>query len=68
MSVKFERKFLSTVISLSLAGAMVPAFAQDDENDPGSVEEIVVTGIRSAIRNSIEEKREETSIIEAISR
>ncbi len=64
MPAKFEKKVLSTLISLSLAGVAMPVYAQDEE---ASVEEVQVTGIRSSIRNSIAEKREETSIVEAIS-
>ena len=73
MAAKIERKLLSTFISLALASAL-PAYAQDSNNETDAeivegdqLEEVVVTGIRSSIRNSIEEKRLESSIVEAVS-
>ncbi|MEM9531675.1 MAG: TonB-dependent receptor [Pseudomonadota bacterium] len=68
MTGKFERNLLSSMISLSLAGFVaLPVQAQETIGADEELEEVVVTGIRSAIRNSIEEKRRETSIIEAVS-
>ncbi|MBL0768618.1 TonB-dependent receptor [Sphingopyxis sp. DHUNG17] len=44
--------------------ASVPAVAQDDADDSDA---IVVTGIRETIQNSINTKREETAIVDALS-
>ena len=66
---KFDNKVLlgATVLSFSVAAAF-PTYAQDNSVDSAElVEEVVVSGIRSSIRNSLDLKKEETSIIEAIS-
>ncbi len=51
-------------LSLALAGA---AAAQQQAGSSDVVDEIVVTGIRAGIQNSINIKKNETSIVEAIS-
>lgn len=53
---------LTGVASTMLAA--VPALAQDDADDTDA---IVVTGIRETIQNSINTKREETAIVDALS-
>jgi iron complex outermembrane receptor protein len=51
-------------LGLALAGA---AHAQSSTQDPETeVDEIIVTGIRASIENSIATKREETSIVEVV--
>lgn len=54
----------ATGFALVASGA---AFAQDADADEEEREVITVTGIRASIENSIEAKRESTSIVEAIS-
>lgn len=54
----------ATTLVLLLAGAGV-AQAQDAEQE--AVEEVVVTGIRAGIENSIAAKKAETSIVEVVS-
>ncbi|MBT8141746.1 MAG: TonB-dependent receptor [Gammaproteobacteria bacterium] len=63
-----KRKLLlgSTLVSFSVAAAF-PMYAQDNTEEEEAVEEVVVTGIRTSIRNSLEAKKGESSIIEAIS-
>ena len=59
-----------TASALALAVALPgAAVAQSQEPDPDTteVEEIVVTGIRRGLADSIEIKRNETSIVEAVS-
>ncbi len=51
----------------AMAFAATPAMAQDANEDDDGLEEIVITGIRASIRSSIEKKRDNTSIVEAIS-
>ncbi|SMQ69840.1 iron complex outermembrane recepter protein [Altererythrobacter xiamenensis] len=55
----------ATGMALLVSGA--PAFAQDSDADEGEENTIVVTGIRSAIENSLDAKRESSSIVEVIS-
>ena len=64
---KFDkRKLLLSVTALSFSvAAAFPSYAQDDSEEV--MEEVVVTGIRTSIRNSLNEKKLETSIIEAVS-
>ncbi len=52
---------------LALMATATPAFAQDGEGAEGTENEILVTGIRSAIESSLEAKRDATSIVEVIS-
>ena len=65
------RLLCSAATGLALVATAAPAFAQaNDENTEvadGEGNQIVVTGIRSAIESSLETKREATSIVEVIS-
>lgn len=56
----------AAAITLAIAG---PGFAQstDPKAEDDTVEAIVVTGIRAGIQNSINIKKNETSIVEAVS-
>jgi iron complex outermembrane receptor protein len=81
MQVKFERKLLSVALATATMMLAAQAHAQaqadqeagqatereDDEDDATELDRVVVTGIRAAIEESIDTKREETSIVEAIS-
>jgi iron complex outermembrane receptor protein len=58
----FRATLLSSGAALAFA---VPAFAQDAEAEQG--DEIVVTGFRSSLENSVAAKRNNTSIVEAVS-
>lgn len=57
-SVNFNRKLLSTLIAASLATG---AYAQE------GVEEVIVTGIRASLTNSVNVKRTAGSVVDAIS-
>jgi len=62
--------FLSFASATAIAFASVPVTAQEEgqsADDDSSLDEIVVTGIRASIMNSIERKRNASSIVEAIS-
>ncbi|WP_454716156.1 TonB-dependent receptor [Caulobacter segnis] len=54
----------AAAITLALAGT---AWAQTAPKDDETVDAIVVTGIRASIQNSINIKKNETSIVEAVS-
>ncbi|WP_296818583.1 TonB-dependent receptor [Brevundimonas sp.] len=54
--------------SLALVAVAQPALAQDTPpDDETTVEELVITGIRAGLENSISVKREESSIVEVVS-
>jgi len=63
---KFYATASAAAITLAIAG---PSFAQATAPQPedDTVEAIVVTGIRAGIQNSINIKKNETSIVEAVS-
>lgn len=62
-----KRRLLAGAAAVPFAiAAGLPAYAQSNETTE-QVEEVVVSGIRQSIRNAIELKRVETSIVEAIS-
>ncbi len=65
------RLLCSAATGLALVATAAPAFAQANEENTevadGEGNQIVVTGIRSAIESSLETKREATSIVEVIS-
>jgi len=67
---KMKNHFLSFASVTAIAFASTPALAQEAEQGTDAedeLEEIVVTGIRASIRSSVEKKRSNTSIVEAIS-
>ncbi len=59
-------------LTLSLGGiahaqaAAQPPVGEDEDEQATELEEIVVTGIRAAIQNSVNQKRNETSIVEVV--
>ncbi len=56
---------IGAAVALALTGAAAPAFAaQSTSAQP--IEEVVVTGIRSSLRQSIEAKREAVGVVEAL--
>jgi len=66
------RLLCGAATGLALIATATPAFGQDTQDDEAQVSEdegnqIVVTGIRSAIESSLEAKRDATSIVEVIS-
>lgn len=58
-SISFNRKLLSTLVAASIATG---AFAQSDD-----VEEVVITGIKASLTNSVSVKRDSASVVDAIS-
>lgn len=71
---RIRMQFALTASALALAATLPTAVraqeaaAQDDQTtDTTSSEDIVVTGLRAGLQNSINTKRDETSIVEAIS-
>ncbi|HEY7884820.1 MAG TPA: TonB-dependent receptor plug domain-containing protein, partial [Cellvibrionaceae bacterium] len=61
-----KKLILSSVIGCLAAGMTItPAYAQDQ--DAASIEEVVVTGIRRSIMNSMAIKENSSSIVEAVS-
>ena len=67
----FARNASRFALGVSLLAIAVPSFAQDevpaDEDAANAEEPIVVTGIRGAINNSVQAKKNNTSIVEVIS-
>ena len=67
---RFALGFTASAIALAAA---LPALAQSqqaaaqDQDQPAEVEEVIVTGIRRGLADSISIKRNETSIVEAVS-
>src|SRR5688572_9506382 len=58
-SVRFSKTLLSTMIATCMAAG---AYAQSSD-----VEEVVVTGIRASLANSVSVKRDAGSVVDAIS-
>lgn len=65
-TLRFKTQLLSFASATALAIAATPATAQDADTED-EVEEIIVTGIRASIMSSIAKKRNNSSIVEAIS-
>lgn len=66
--IKTKKLLLPSAIGCIIAGtAFSPAFAQQAEQQATNLEEIVVTGIRRSLMDSITVKAENSSIVEAIS-
>ncbi len=66
--INTKKLLLPSAISCIMAGtAFNPAFAQQADPQAANLEEIVVTGIRRSLMDSIAVKAESSSIVEAIS-
>lgn len=66
----FTRQAGRLALGVSLLAIAVPAFAQDEAPaDEATAEDapIVVTGIRGSINNSVQQKKNNTSIVEVVS-
>lgn len=68
----FRRSRLAASISLVLGGVSAGAIAQDAEeananSEEGVVEEVLVSGFRASLQDSVATKRDNSSIVEAIS-
>jgi TonB-dependent receptor len=60
----FKKKVLASSVALTMAGVVVPSFAQDDV----LIEEIVVQGgIRGSLTRSMDIKRDSAGVVDAIS-
>ncbi|WP_226666105.1 TonB-dependent receptor [Microbulbifer aggregans] len=59
----FQKSLLASAIAL----LPIALQAQDTASDGNTVEEVVVTGIRGALQQSLDVKRDATSIVDAIS-
>lgn len=61
----FKRKLIaSAVASCAMTGMTLPALAQDDAS---MLEEVVVTGIRASLEQSMDIKRDSSGVVDAIS-
>jgi len=66
--INTKKLVLPSAISCIVAGAAMPGFAQEaSEQQAGMLEEVVVTGIRRGLMDSIAMKRDSSSVVEAIS-
>ena len=63
----FHKTLLAGTIAVISAGAAAQEQQQEQAADGKTVEEVVVTGIRSALQQSLDVKRDATSIVDAIS-
>jgi len=62
-SVKWQRNAISAAVSAALCTmAVAPAFAADE-----TLEEVIVTGIRGSLKQSMDIKRDSTGVVDAIS-
>lgn len=64
MNKMLKKNTLSMAVLATLSGITGPVFAQAD--GPEITEEVIVTGIRSALQNALEEKRDSSNIKEVI--
>src|SRR3954452_16223999 len=65
-SGKWQRNAISAAVSAALCtGVVVPAFAQSQAGE--NVEEVIVTGLRGSLQQSMETKREAVGVVDAIS-
>ena len=69
LALNIRRTAVSLAVAAALPGAMMApvALAQDADDEEEVIEEIVTTGYRSSLMNSISTKRDSASIVEAIS-
>ncbi len=61
------RLLCGAATGLAMVATAMPAVAQENDQQDGEENTIIVTGIRGAIESSLEAKRESTSIVEVIS-
>lgn len=66
MNKTFRKSLLSKSITLLLAGAVTPVFAQDVPQEE-NIEVIQVKGIRSSMQESMSVKRDAVGVVDAIS-
>ena len=57
---------IAAAVTLALSGTATPVLAAQSTNS-GQIEEVVVTGIRGSLRESLETKRESVSVVDALS-
>lgn len=64
-----KKRFYQSVSALAVLGSATTAFAQDQaaSSSVDELEEIVVTGIRGSLRQSLDVKRNNNAIVDAIS-
>ena len=68
LALNLPRSAISIAVAAALPGAlMLPGAALAQDADEEVIEEIVTTGYRSSLMNSINTKRNASSIVEAIS-
>ncbi|MGH8175701.1 MAG: TonB-dependent receptor [Steroidobacter sp.] len=61
---KRNSTLIGAAVALALSGQAAPAYSQD--TSASQIEEVIVTGIRGSLRQSIETKREAAMVVEAI--
>lgn len=60
--INFKKKIIASAVAATLAGLSGAALAQD-----GTVEEVVVTGIKGSLQRAMDIKRDATGVVDAIS-
>ncbi len=63
----FKQKILTRAILAAMGSAGVCTTAQAQSDNPVSLEEVVVTGIRSSLERAMDIKRSSTGVVDAIS-
>ena len=63
-NMKFKQTPIASAVALALAGAAIPAYAQ--QTPPRPTETITVTGIRVSIEKSLDTKRASDAMVEVI--
>lgn len=61
---KRSTSLIGAAVALALSGQAAPAFSQSTSS--GDIEEVVVTGIRASLRESLETKREAVGVVDAL--
>src|SRR5262249_25347339 len=56
------KNLLAAAITLALSGAAAPVFAASSDQ----IEEVIVTGIRASLKESLDTKREANAVVEAV--
>lgn len=64
---KRNSTLIGAAVALALFKQAAPAYAQQSTPTSESLEEVIVTGIRGSLRQSIETKRESVGVVDALS-
>jgi iron complex outermembrane receptor protein len=63
---KRSTSLIGAAVALALSGQAAPAFSQQSTGAGENIEEIIVSGIRGSLKQSLDTKRESDMVVEAI--